>query len=264
MPTSSCQTSCQNGLCPDQPLLWVRFIDDIIIIWTHGISPLNDFIVYVNKCIPSINFSHEISPDKVLFLYTMVTNTHELSHTQLRLTLFTPKLPTSPNRKIFDSSEMAGAIHNYLNLPLCLTSKTGNQPFISLQTSFLGHNVPREIVKKNWQILAKNRRTRNLFDAKIILGNCGPHNLRDHLVTARVKSNSTDMDNSTTLINICTAATCHYCPLLDNSGTITSHFTRTAYMTMRDVGCRCTNLVYCITCKQCGKKYVGQKNSSST
>ena len=59
-------------------------------------------------------------------------------------------------------------------------------------------------------------------------------------------------------INNCTTATCRYCPLFNNSDTITSHSTKRAYMTRRKVSCRCTNLVYCITCKQCSKQYEGQ------
>ena len=46
-------------------------------IWTHGTSSLDNFIVHLNKCLPSINFTHEISPDQVPFLDTMVINTRE-------------------------------------------------------------------------------------------------------------------------------------------------------------------------------------------
>ena len=59
-------------------------------------------------------------------------------------------------------------------------------------------------------------------------------------------------------INNCTTATCRYCPLFNNSGTITSHSTERAYKTRRKVSCRCTNLVYCITHIQCSKQYEGQ------
>ena len=61
---------------PDQPFLWLRFIDDIFMIWTHGTLSLDNFIVHLNKCLPSINFTHEISPDQVPFLDTMA-NTRE-------------------------------------------------------------------------------------------------------------------------------------------------------------------------------------------
>ena len=52
---------------PDQPLLWVRLIDTILMIWTHGNSNLNDYIIHLNKCIPWINFTHVISPHKFHF-----------------------------------------------------------------------------------------------------------------------------------------------------------------------------------------------------
>ena len=37
-----------------------------------------------------------------------------------------------------------------------------------------------------------------------------------------------------------------------------NHSNGRAYTTRRKVSCRCTNLVYCINCEQCGKQYVGQ------
>ena len=46
-------------------------------IWTHGTLSLDKFIVHLNKCLPSINFTHEISPDQVPFLNTMVISTRK-------------------------------------------------------------------------------------------------------------------------------------------------------------------------------------------
>ena len=44
-----------------QPLLYLRFIDDIFIIWTHGMESLVEFIQHLNGCSDSIKFTHEIS-----------------------------------------------------------------------------------------------------------------------------------------------------------------------------------------------------------
>ena len=44
-----------------QPLLWVRFIDDIFVIWQHGLPAFKYFEDYLNQCVPSIKFETDIS-----------------------------------------------------------------------------------------------------------------------------------------------------------------------------------------------------------
>ena len=39
-----------------QPLLWLRFTDDIFIIWTHGEEALHEFVEYLNTRIESMQF----------------------------------------------------------------------------------------------------------------------------------------------------------------------------------------------------------------
>ena len=47
------------------PELWKRYIDDIFVIWTHSDHELDEFIVYLNQCMPSIKFEAEISMESV-------------------------------------------------------------------------------------------------------------------------------------------------------------------------------------------------------
>ena len=59
--------------------------------------------------------------------------------------------------------------------------------------------------------------------------------------------------------NKCIARTnCNHCPLLNTSGTITCHVTKKVFLCKTNITCRSTNLIYCISCKTCGKQYVGQ------
>ena len=55
-----------------QPTLWVRFIDDIFLLWDHKRDNLNQFISHLNESHHSIKFTHEISTDRVAFLDTEV------------------------------------------------------------------------------------------------------------------------------------------------------------------------------------------------
>ena len=51
---------------------------------------------------------------------------------------------------------------------------------------------------------------------------------------------------------------CNYCPLLNTSGTIQCHVTKRDFLSKKNITCRSSNLIYCISCKTCGKQYVGQ------
>ena len=55
----------------------------------------------------------------------------------------------------------------------------------------------------------------------------------------------------------CKIPNCIYCNKLDRSGTLKSKITNCKYMTLTNISCKCTNLVYCIQCLSCGKHYIG-------
>ena len=55
-----------------KPLTWLRFIDDIFMIWTHGEDSLKEFITYLNSLHHSIKFTHEFSRTSINFLDTTV------------------------------------------------------------------------------------------------------------------------------------------------------------------------------------------------
>ena len=57
---------------PKKPLLWVRFIDDILLIWDHGEEELQTFISHLNNAHKTIKFTTEISKERVNFLDTSV------------------------------------------------------------------------------------------------------------------------------------------------------------------------------------------------
>ena len=55
-----------------QPLIWLRFIDDIFLVWTHGEEALLEFVEYLNSRVESMNFTMEWSKESVNFLDTKV------------------------------------------------------------------------------------------------------------------------------------------------------------------------------------------------
>ena len=57
---------------PDKPLVWMRFIDDVFFIWTHGEERLKSFINHLNSRHEAIKFTSEQSRDRISFLDVQV------------------------------------------------------------------------------------------------------------------------------------------------------------------------------------------------
>ena len=51
-----------------KPFLWLRYIDDILMVWTHGNEKLESFIAYLNSIHPTIKFTSERSTTSIPFL----------------------------------------------------------------------------------------------------------------------------------------------------------------------------------------------------
>ena len=78
-----------------QPFIWLRYIDDIFFIWTHGEAELKRFMEKQNQFLPNLKFTYESSQKKVAFLdlnvslengcittdlYTKSTDCHQYLH----------------------------------------------------------------------------------------------------------------------------------------------------------------------------------------
>ncbi|KAM9311570.1 uncharacterized protein PAF06_009397 [Gastrophryne carolinensis] len=54
-------------------LLWLRYLDDIFILWQGTAEALSNFHLYLNQCLPTISFSLEHSTRSIHFLDVLVT-----------------------------------------------------------------------------------------------------------------------------------------------------------------------------------------------
>ena len=57
---------------PKKPTLWLRFIDDILMIWGHGKQALEDFKQLANDIHPTIKFSFNSNEQEIPFLDTLI------------------------------------------------------------------------------------------------------------------------------------------------------------------------------------------------
>ena len=65
------------------PRVWLRYIDDIFMIWTSGRDTLESFLTFINSFHPTIKFTNNISPVKLPFLDVMITIVDGFLHTDL-------------------------------------------------------------------------------------------------------------------------------------------------------------------------------------
>ena len=53
--------------------VWLRYIDDIFFVWTHGEEKLHDFFNGLNEFNPSLKFTYEYSTQRINFLDVIVS-----------------------------------------------------------------------------------------------------------------------------------------------------------------------------------------------
>ena len=49
-------------------LVWFRYIDDVLFIWTHGKDKLEELLKDFNNYHPNIKLTHEFNKESILFL----------------------------------------------------------------------------------------------------------------------------------------------------------------------------------------------------
>ena len=95
---------------PIQPRTWLRYIDDILIVWEAGEDKLSEFLTHLNTCHNTIKFTSEQSTSSVNFLDTTVKIGQDR---KLYTTLYT-KPTDSHNYLLYDS---AHPMHTKRSLP---------------------------------------------------------------------------------------------------------------------------------------------------
>ena len=121
----------------------------------------------------------------------------------------------------------------------------------------------RDQVESTWDLLGRSITTRPIKEKTLTVGYRRPKSLRDLLVRAKLPTENGEKPcNPTSQPVRCTRKNCRYCLRLNTSGVITSHATGRNHSTRKKADCASNNLVYCISCKRCGKQYVGQTKNT--
>ena len=99
--------------CKNKPIIWLRYIDDIFILWNKGREKLKEFITAANIFHPTIKFTHEVSDTMINFLDITV---HKTKDNRLETDLYCK--PTDAHLYLHHSSCHPG--HTKRSLPYSL------------------------------------------------------------------------------------------------------------------------------------------------
>jgi len=136
---------------PFQPTIWLRYIDDIFLIWEHGNEKFEVFLNHLNTCHQTIKFTSEVSLASVNFLDTTVS----LDHTRKLYTTLYCKPTDSHNYLSFES---AHPIHTKRGLPysqllrvrrICHHIEDYDTNAVLIGSHFIRRGYPQKLIEKN-------------------------------------------------------------------------------------------------------------------
>ena len=135
-----------------KPLVWLRYIDDIFLIWTHGQEELDRFITLCNSRHATIKFTSEQSSESISFLDVMVS----LSEGHLQTDLYTK--PTDTHQYLEWSS--CHPKHTKHSLPyglafrlrrICSTDEALHTRVSQLKQHLRSRGYPANVINKQVQ-----------------------------------------------------------------------------------------------------------------
>ena len=223
--------------CNKEPLLYLRFLDDIFVIWPHSESEFWEFFDTLNNHSPSIKLKATIHPKQIDFLdvtifkgnrfnevgildtkvYFKPTDTHELLHKES----FHPK-HTFPG--IIKSQIMR--FHRICNNKVDF-DEACTILFTSLRSRHYSNRFLRGIKSKT------------LMDIQVKLELWGPQNGR---------------------VGPCGGKRCQTCKFVPKTNYIMNGTHKIKFNQTMD--CNSTNVIYLIHCSHCEQRYVGETGRS--
>jgi hypothetical protein len=144
-----------------KPHLWKRFIDDIFMVWPHGLESLNIFIKELNE-FSSLKFTHTISPNAATFLDVdinidngqLITSIHVKPTNHMQYLHYNSCHPSRTIRSIPYSLAVRGnRIPN--------TAQSKSKYIDSLKSAFSSRGYPKQLVDNQINRAINNPTTKN-------------------------------------------------------------------------------------------------------
>ena len=219
-----------------QLILWKRFIDDIFMIWPHGMNSLLEAIKHFNTVHPTIKFTSDISPTEIAFLdlliYIKGTNFNSEHPMSLKRSipysqfLRLKRIHSEPHHLIQAQTQLYWSFiwrecphdilidtwkkTNQVTRETVLLETRNNQetnPPLMFITTYSSVNPNfRELISKHWSYLGRSSATRDLGRQDIMITCRKPPSLKDMLIRAKITQ-----PKSTTYKGCNRPKTCKYC-----------------------------------------------------
>lgn len=224
---------------PRKPLVFLRFLDDIFIIWTYSREEFMEFFQYLNNYRESIKFQHNISDESVDFLDVTIYKGNKFKHEGT--------LDTKVYCKPTDTHE--------------LLHKSSFHP----KHTFLG--IIKSQLIRYFKICSDNdsfnTACSTLFKALREKRNYSQRFLR------KIKSDTVDMlEKCRSLYGPagcaipCAERRCESCLYLKAASEFDSRYSDNSFTITGKLDCNSTNVVYLIECGECEEQYVGETSTS--
>ena len=148
------------------PTIWLRYIDDVFILWTDSDNSLLEFVAYCNSLHDTIKFTHESSTDSINFLDTAVSIENNIIHTDIY------SKPTDKHQYLLPSS--CHPRHITRNIPyslairvkrICSKEQICNNRLNELSTFLRNRNYKQVHIRESFNQVADKSRE-NLLQYK--------------------------------------------------------------------------------------------------
>ena len=129
------------------------------------------------------------------------------------------------------------------NIEKCKDSS--DQSFYLVVTHNPSNPLIRDIIENNWPLLNKSQTTRTLENANIVFGLRRNKNLADHLIQQLFTASIKSLESPSNITkNLCKRThTCRYCPIINQSGSVTSSNNGRKFNCLIIVTCQSSNLI---------------------
>ena len=234
--------------CYQKPTMYLRYLDDIFLIWDHGEANFWNFFNILNSHHPSIKLTARLERDSIDFLdVTIFKNSDQPSTGQLETKVFFKKTDThqllhkaSFHPKHTFSGIIKSQIMRYYRI--CSRKIDFDEActvlFQALRKRGYSIRFLRYIKSKTVQKLSKTSEP-------------SPPPWLDW---------KTDGNHGASPCGL--APLCQTCESTRSCTTVQSNSTKQIFQIVGDLKCSSSNIIYLIECKFCGKQYIGETRRS--
>ena len=222
--------------------MWVRFIDDIFLIWKGDKDSLIDFLDYLNNVAPSIKFTHEISTDSVNFLDTTV-----LKDGQGYITTDVYQKPTDTHPYLHWTSAHPPHLKRSISYSqalrlrrICSSTDTLRKRIIEYSDFFVACGYERgKVLNEMQRVLTLTQeeclqtKERRPMDRIPLVGGCKP----------------------------CQRPKCSWCNKINETKTFKSTSNNKIFTIFHSLDCQSSWVIYIIECNTCRLQYIGKSET---